>query len=88
MQQIFRGDLNSCPNGHKSEISDLPRPAARIGPERPKSDDEDYYDENKKVEDIMEDVGDADILICDNLVILRAPTVSLYGTRSSVVSAL
>jgi len=71
----------------------LPRPAARVGPERPKSDDEDYYyddvtqgsgdgkdsetgnevvedddDKNKKVEDIMEDVGDADILICDNLV--------------------
>lgn len=71
----------------------MPRPAARVGPERPKSDDEDYYyddvtqgsgdgkdsetgnevvedddDKNKKVEDIMEDVGDADILICDNLV--------------------
>ena len=80
----------------------MPRSAARIGPERPKSDDEDYYyddvtqgsgdgkdsdtgneveeqeEENKKVEDIMEDVGDADILICDNLVKKKCLSLNLY----------
>ena len=32
---IFRGDLNSCPSGHKSNAPNLPEAAARIGPENP-----------------------------------------------------
>ena len=36
------------------------------------------HEENKKVEDIMEDVGDADILICDNLVKTKCLSWNLY----------